>query len=352
MRFRRRIALQIAWMLTVVVGWSVAAVLITPRFGPVVPIMSGLFLGMIAFAARRAVRRIAWPIELLTAASRRFGAGDLSTRVTMPPWWRHMRWHRMEHWRRHPGRRMRGLDEIIDLGDAWNDMAARIEKLVQGQRELLANVSHELRSPLARVRVALELLPRTPATEKRFAEVVADLEELDHLIDEVLTASRLEGGTFPLRPDDVDVADLLAGLAARAAHDPLTSGKELRVDPVGVGSVRADAGLLRRALWNLVENAAKYGAPPIVLAAELKEGAVVLSVTDAGPGIPAEARDRVLEPFVRLDEARTPGTTAERRGIGLGLTIAGRAAEAHGGRLTLEPACGDGGLRASITLPV
>src|SRR5262249_33651026 len=192
-------------------------------------------------------------------------------------------------------------------------MAERIESLVRGQRELLANVSHELRSPLARVRVALELLPRTPETEARFADVVADLEELDRLIDDVLTAARLDSGTFPLHPDDVDVAYLLEGVAARAAHDPLTDGKEVRVEADGVGIVRADAALLRRALWNLVENAAKYGAPPVVLRAERLPEAVVLSVEDDGPGIPAEARARVLEPFVRLDEARTPAARGARR---------------------------------------
>jgi two-component system, OmpR family, sensor kinase len=346
MRFRRRVGLQIFMMLAVLGTWTVIAVCIlrlAPRLGGVVPVMTGFFFLMVGLGAGRAIRRIARPIELLTDASRRFGAGDLSTRVTLPPWWqRAARWRRL----RHPRRRHHGLDELVDLGDAWNDMAERIERLVRGQRELLANVSHELRSPLARVRVALELLPRTPETEARFADVVADLEELDRLIDDVLTATRLDTGTFPLHPDEVDVVDLFEGIATRAAHDPLTSGSELRIEADGVGVVRADAGLLRRALWNLVENAAKYGAPPVVLRAERQAENVVLSVEDDGPGIPAEARARVLEPFVRLDEARTPA--AERRGVGLGLTIAGRIAAAHGGSLSLS---GERGLRVAITLP-
>jgi len=348
MRFRSRVGLQIFMMLAVLGTWTVIAVCIlrlAPRLGGVVPVMTGFFFLMVGIGAGRAVRRIARPIELLTEASRRFGAGDLSTRVTLPPWWqRAVRWRRLHH----PHRRRHGLDELVDLGEAWNDMAERIERLVRGQRELLANVSHELRSPLARVRVALELLPRTPETEARFADVVADLEELDRLIDDVLTATRLDTGTFPLHPDEVDVADLLDGVAARAAHDPLTSASEVRVEADGVGIVRADAALLRRALWNLVENAAKYGAPPVVLRAERQAESVVLSVEDEGPGIPAEARARVLEPFVRLDEARTPGTAAERRGVGLGLTIAGRIAAAHGGSLSLS---GERGLRVAITLP-
>lgn len=342
-------------MLGVVGIWSIVAVLVArvvPRIGPLVPIISGILLLMTAFGAGRAVRRIARPIELLTEASRRFGAGDLETRVVLPPLWEHIRLHRLRHgFHRRPGRR-RGLDEILELGDAWNDMAGRIETLVRGQRELLANVSHELRSPLARIRVALELLPRTTETETRFAEVIADIEELDGLIDDVLTAARLDTGTFPLRPEDVDVAELLGGVATRAAHDPVTADKDLRVEADGAGSVSADPVLLRRALWNLVENAAKYGAPPIVLRARRTGETLALSVADAGPGIPEESRVRVLEPFVRLDEARTPGVGHERRGVGLGLTIAARVAAAHGGALVIEPGADGRGLCATLTFTV
>jgi signal transduction histidine kinase len=116
----------------------------------------------------------------------------------------------------------------------------------------------------------------------------------------------------------------------------------------------ADEALLRRALWNLVENAAKYGAPPITLAAARAGERVSLSVSDAGPGIPAASRRRVLDPFTRLDAARTPGVTAPS-GFGLGLTFARQVAEVHGGSITIEPveivAGTERGCRVVIALP-
>jgi signal transduction histidine kinase len=337
-RFEGRVGWHLGAMLAVIGGWALVI-----SFGwharPVGPFITGLLLGLVAWNAKRFVHRLGGPIELLTEASRRFGAGELSTRVRLPAWWRGRRRHRH---RRGP------FDELLELGETWNDMAARIEALVHGQRELLANVSHELRSPLARVRVALELLPRTPATEARFAEVVGDLEELDRLIGDVLTTARLEGGAAPLRREPVALGPLLEGLRARAEHDPATVGREVRV--AGDGVVQADPALLRRALWNLIENAARYGAPPILLEAERRGDGWALRVSDAGPGVPEADRARVLEPFVRLDEARTPGA-GERRGVGLGLTIARQIARAHGGDLTLDAGSAGRGLRATVTIP-
>jgi two-component system, OmpR family, sensor kinase len=119
-------------------------------------------------------------------------------------------------------------------------------------------------------------------------------------------------------------------------------------------SLVADEALLRRALWNLVENAAKYGAPPITLAAASEGARVTLSVADEGPGVPPEARERVLDPFYRLDPARTPGGAAPG-GVGLGLTFARRVAEVHGGAIAVGAATVEGGnergCRVSITLP-
>jgi signal transduction histidine kinase len=234
-------------------------------------------------------------------------------------------------------------------------MAQRVEGLVRGQRELLANVSHELRAPLTRLRLALALLPREGATEARLAEAERDLAELEQLIDDVLTTARLDVTGLPARLAEVDVRALLAGLAARAHDDPIVGGR-----PVGVAdgpplTLLADEALLRRALWNLVENAAKYGAPPITLAAARDADRITLSVTDEGPGIPAPARQRVLDPFQRLDAARTPGTAAAA-GVGLGLTLARRVAEVHGGGITVGPAATEGtderGCRVALWLPL
>jgi len=285
-------------------------------------LLIGVIMLIAGVASGPLARRISLPIERLTAVVRRFGEGDLSARVTPP----HRRWRNWRH-------RHRPSDELEQLTRAFNEMAERIETLVRGQKELLANVSHELRSPLARMRVALELLPRDAKNEARLRDVEADLVELDRLIEDVLTATRLEASGLPARLGAVDVGELFAQLVARAEHDPLTAGKTVRATGSDGIVVTADGALLKRALWNLIENAAKYGAPPIELDAVRDDAMVLLRVRDAGPGIAPAERERVFEPFYRGDKARTPGS-----GFGLGLTLARRVAEAHGGHITVDGA--------------
>jgi signal transduction histidine kinase len=340
--------------------WSVASPVRDPKTGTVMgtvettahrrvrwrgltrpAMMLGLMVVMFAGAAALLARRISRPLERLTAAVQRLGTGDLTARVSLHQrtWWR----------RRQPSRG----DELAELTQAFNDMAERIERLIAGQKELMANVSHELRSPLTRIRVALELLPRNEEADARLHDVEADLDELERLIEDVLTTARLDATGLPPHPSRMDARQIMADLAERATRDPVTAG--LTVSLGGSASVEcvADPALLRRAVWNLIENAAKYGAPPITLAAERDGPDVVLSVTDEGGGIPPEERERVLAPFYRLDKARTPeGPT---HGFGLGLTLAHRVAEVHGGRIVIGPANGHGGrehgCRVSLILP-
>jgi two-component system OmpR family sensor kinase len=328
-------------------GVVVGTVQVSARrhFGPGRLLRPLLFVAVVllavAVASRPLARRLSRPLERLTEAARRLGGGDLGARVRAPA--TRARW-----WRRHAP-----ADEIAELTRAFNDMAERVERLVRGQKELLANVSHELRSPLARLRMALALLPRDGATEARLTDADRDLAELERLIDDVLATARLEATGLPTRLADVDVAVLLAGLAERARHDPAVAGRAVRVDAGPALTLTADEALLRRALWNLVENAAKYGAPPITLAASRAGDRVVLSVTDEGPGIAPEARERVLDPFYRVDAARTPGGAAPG-GVGLGLTFARRVAEVHGGTIAVGAATEGGrehGCRVTISLP-
>src|SRR5499427_8392356 len=188
----------------------------------------------------------------------------------------------------------------------------------------------------------------------RLKDVEADLDELERLIEDVLTATRLEVTGLPPHPEHVEVQSLLEDLAARARLDPRLGPERVRMDPGGAIELEADPTLLRRALWNLVDNAAKYGAPPVALRAEQHNGTIQLSVTDDGPGIPPEERERVLAPFYQVDRARTPGRPS--RGFGLGLTLAGRVAQVHHGAITIGPAetiNGDErGCRVTLTLPV
>jgi signal transduction histidine kinase len=303
-----------------------------PLWRPLI-VLAVALLG-VAIATRPLARRISRPVERLIDAARRLGGGDLTARVPAPP---------------------RGADEIAELTQAFNDMAERVERLVRGEKELLANVSHELRSPLTRIRMALELLPHEGDSTRRIADVERDLADLDRLVEDVLTTARLEATGLPTHLGVVDVGALLADLAERARHDPVTADTSVCVGDGSAIEVTADEALLRRALWNLVENAAKYGAPPITLAARPTAENVELSVTDAGPGIAAADRERVFTPFYRGDAARTPGaTTDDRRGVGLGLTLARRVAEVHGGTIAIDPTAHDAegrGCRVIISLP-
>lgn len=275
-----------------------------------------LVLVLVAIASALLARRISRPVERLTEAVRRLGAGDLAARVPI-------------------GERS-GADELTELTRAFNDMAERIERLIAGQKELMANVSHELRSPLTRIRVALELLPHDGGADARLKDVEADLDELERLIEDVLTTTRLEATGVPPRLGLMDAREVLMDVAERAGGDPRLAAGAVRVAAGPAIELTADRALLRRALWNLVDNAAKYGAPPITLQAERDGDHVALSVTDQGDGIAPAERERVLAPFYRLDKARTPGEASG--GFGLGLTLASRVAQVHDGAITIGSA--------------
>jgi two-component system, OmpR family, sensor kinase len=302
-------------------------------------LLVALALLVVAVATRPLAQRISRPLERLTSAARRLGGGDLSARAPVDP------------------ATARRRDEIAELTRAFNEMAERVERLVRAEKDLLANVSHELRSPLARIRVALALLPRgSDDDDRRVRDVERDLAELDRLVEDVLTTARLEATGLPTRLGAVDAHALLAELAERARHDPLSSTLAVRVENGASVTLTADEALLRRALWNLVENAAKYGAPPITLSARAEGARVVFGVADEGAGVAPADRERVFAPFFRGDEARTPDSSGEaRRGVGLGLTLARRVAEVHGGVITIGPASdADGtprGCRVSLSVP-
>jgi signal transduction histidine kinase len=288
------------------------------------PVRGLLFIGAVLVALAAAsfplARSIAAPVERLTAAARALGAGDLSARA---------------------GVRARG--ELGELGRAFDEMAARLERLVHGERELLANVSHELRTPLARIRVALELAAEGDAERARryLGEIGQDLAELDGLVEEVLAAARLDArGAAALRFDaaPLDLAAVAAEAAERfrAAHD-----RTLEVAIAeGVPQLRGDAALLRRLILNLLDNAAKYSEPatPVRLAIRAEPGGVEIEVFDRGIGIAPEDLPRLFTPFFRTDRSRARGTG----GTGLGLALAKRIAEAHGGTISAESAPGEG----------
>ncbi len=239
--------------------------------------------------------------------------------------------------------RSRARDEVAALATSFNVAAARIEALVQAHRSLLANASHELRSPLARMRMAVSMLDEaTPEQrEKLKAEIATNVAELDALVEEVLLASRLDAAENALHREKVDLLALAAEEAARVgAHVDASSGVV----------VQGDERLLRRALRNLLENAQRYGGgqTDVVVArdgAARGAKAVKVQVCDRGPGVPESMRERIFEPFFRL-----PGHAEQAGGVGLGLALVRQIAERHGGSARCEARPG-GGSRFVMEIP-
>ncbi|MDT9000658.1 ATP-binding protein [Paucibacter sp. APW11] len=219
------------------------------------------------------------------------------------------------------------------LAEGMNQMAARLQGLLDGRRDLLHAVSHELRTPIARLGFGLALLREAPSAEQRDARLAAmegDLDELQALVTELLGYSRLE--QTPLQLADVDLQTLLQQAAATWPVPPAAAALDLAID-ASLGSARADARQLARLLDNLLSNARKYAVQQVRLsAAPLPSGGWRLRVEDDGPGIPAADAQRVFEPFVRLQR----DVDASLAGHGLGLAIVARIVAAHGGQLRLE----------------
>lgn len=232
-----------------------------------------------------------------------------------------------------PPIRPEGAVEVRQAAAAFNRMQDRIRRFLAQRTEMLAGVSHDLRTPLTRLRLALAMLPRTDELRQDVGEMTADVEEMERMISGYLAFARGEG-TEQAQP--VNLSMILDDVAAGARR----AGTELDLDvPIDLTlKLRADA--VRRAVTNLVDNARRH-AKHVALAAVAQGRSVLVTVDDDGPGIPAERRESVFRPF----ESGSSG------GTGLGLTIARDIVRAHGGEIVLEDSP-MGGLRARIRLPV
>ncbi len=299
----------------------------------------------VALGAYPVVRRLTKRLEGLQKGVERWGDGDLTTRLPV-----------------------QGRDEVAFLAARFNAAAERVQTLLQSHKALLANASHELRSPLARIRMGLELLGRDSASNGQRAEIARSIEELDQLIDEILLASRLDvrdandaGALGPT--EEIDLVGLAAEECAR-------TGAELEVaEGASPVLVQGHARLLRRVLRNLLENARRYGVPAagVVLdgtagvklgiavqaastpgraAAAGRPARAIVTVDDRGPGVPLELRERIFEPFYRL-----PGASEREGGVGLGLSLVKSITLRHQGTIRCEDAPG-GGARFVLELPL
>ena len=242
------------------------------------------------------IRRLTQRLEALQRSVQRFGEGDLSVRVPA-----------------------QGHDEVAHLARQFNAAAERVEALLKAHKSLLANASHELRSPLARIRMGLELMGTQPPSAALREELQRNIAELDQLVEEILLASRLD-----VREADVGSSEHV-DLVGLAAEECARSGAELAVQADGL-EVQAVARLLRRALRNLLENARRYSHGPVSVTLVRHADMAEVRVCDQGPGVPAALRERIFEPFYRL-----PGASEREGGVGLGLALVRSIAQRHGG---------------------
>ncbi len=275
-----------------------------------------LFLA-VAGGAWPVVRRLTRRLEALKQGVEAFGGGALHQRVAED-----------------------GRDEVAALGASFNRAAARIESLLHSHRSLLANASHELRSPLARLKMAVAMFDDAPPLQRAAlrCEIDTDIAELDALVEEVLLTSRLDAAAAMEVREPVALLPLALEEAARVGA--LAQGDDVQVP--------GDERLLRRAVRNLLENARRYGGDEVELrlARAAAPGAgVELCVCDRGPGVPAEFRERLFEAFFRL-----PGHAEREGGVGLGLSLVRQIATRHGGTVRCEPRPG-GGSCFVLTLP-
>jgi signal transduction histidine kinase len=308
----------------------------------------------VALGTYPVIRRLTKRLNTLQSGVEQWGQGDLSTRVAVS-----------------------GNDEVAFLAKRFNTAAEHIEALVGSHKSLLANASHELRSPLTRIKMGLELMHGSlsaptigtglsslppegafatwdgPASLKSFNllkdEISRNINELDQLIAEILLASRLDSA-------QADVGSFEAvDLTGLAAEECAKSGAELQVMTERAIVVSGVPKLLRRLMRNLLENANRYAKAgsyqPVILSLNIEtvgnKKAVVLRVTDHGPGVPAELRERIFEPFYRA-----PGASERDGGVGLGLALVKSIAVRHGGSVRCEAAATGQGACFVVMIPV
>lgn len=271
----------------------------------------------IGIGAYPIVRRLTRRLERLQSSVEALGAGQLSTRITM-----------------------QGDDEVGRLANSFNRSAARIEALIEAQKTLLANASHELRSPLARIRMAAELMGQQAPPAIR-AELDRNIIELDQLIDEILLASRLDASSDTTQAfEPVDLTALVAEECARIGPEIEPEMAAQAID------IQGDARLLRRMVRNLLENARRYGnGTAIKVTLVVLADQVILEVCDGGPGIPAAERENIFAPFYRL-----PGARERDGGVGLGLSLVRQIAQRHDGDVVCM-ARNEPGTCFKVTLP-
>jgi len=234
-----------------------------------------------------------------------------------------------------PSFKPEGAAEVRRAASAFMSMRNRIKRQIQQRTDMLAGVSHDLRTPLTRMKLQLEMMNNIEGV----SNLKTDVADMEHMLEEYLAFVRGEGGEKAAK---TNLSDMLFEIATQARR----KGGVIDLHCEGDINAAVKANALKRAITNIVDNAVRYGGNTSVRAG-LRGETVEIIIDDDGPGIPNNKRDDVFKPFVRLDASRNSGTG----GVGLGMTIARDAMRSHGGEITLEDAPG-GGLRVRLSLPV
>jgi signal transduction histidine kinase len=264
------------------------------------------------------------PLRRVASTVDAFGRGDLSVRV--------------ESKRR---------DEIGDVARSFNSMADRIETLVTAERRLLQDVSHELRSPLARLSFAVELIKDSPDPEQGIARLQREIQRLSQLVGTLLDMTSAEGGVFTRRMMMVRIATLAEEIVDDCRLEAEARGVSISSAISSTATIQCEPELVRRAIENVLRNAIRFAPPDSVVETRVEDHSdrVVISIRDYGSGVPAETLERIFDPFFRVDDSRNGASG----GAGLGLSIARRAVLLHQGEIVAENA--SPGLRVRITIP-
>jgi two-component system sensor histidine kinase CpxA len=270
------------------------------------------------------------PVKKLKSVVQSFAEGNLDVRVAPQLGGRH--------------------DELADLGREFDHMAERIAALISSQKRLLADISHELRSPLARLTVALELARKNTAGKGVAAldRIEMESERVNTLVGQLLALTRLESGAERVPPETVALEDVVQQVIDDANYEAKPLHKEVRVLELAQCVVRGSSELLRSGIENVVRNAIRYTAEGTAVEVSLttRLDAAVVTVRDHGPGVPDSELQHIFEPFYRVGEARERSSG----GVGLGLSIADRTIKLHGGAIRAENV--NGGLLITIEIPL
>lgn len=301
------------------------------RRGPplLLVVMALLISGILCFLIARSLIK---PLQQLQKATQKMAAGELGCRV---------------------GSASTRQDEIGQLGRDFNHMSQQVENLLKGQKQLLADISHELRSPLTRMQLAIGIAqqqdePHSPkVATMTLARIEKEAQQIEHMVAQVLTLSRLDSEMTKPDMQQLDLLELLREVFEDCHFEAQNMGKEVSLDcPIGL-TLPADGELLASAFENILRNGVKYAQHQVAIVVKKANHQVEIVFCDDGPGIPEQDLCNVFIPFYRVSAARD----RKSGGVGLGLAIASRAIQAHRGSINaLSPVAG--GLQVTITLPI